>query len=736
MSDPRDGRSRSDGGRAETEGESVFRRAFERLPDPALLWRRREDGRIVLERVNAAARRTSRGAIADLVGLEVTDFFSHAPEVAVHVRRAFETAEVLRLEFPYHLRTTGEEQWVLADYVRISPTYVLNTIRDITPRKRVEEALRRAKEEQTIVLDAMMEMLAYHNTDLEIQWANRASGLSVGQRAEELVGRHCYEVWHQRDAPCEDCPVLRALATGTLQEAEVVTPDGRVWFLRGVPVLEGQEIVGVVEFGQDVTHRTRVEERLRLFEAIIEASHEAIAISDAEGRLVYVNPAHERLFGRSLEEARRLNYRDYYPPEAVEILESETVPALMRGEGWEGELDVLDADGRRFPLWERADSIRDAEGRMRYGFGLMHDVTERRRAEEAYHAVVNHSLQGLCIVQDRRVVFTNSALAEMFGYTRDAVLALRPEQIEEMFTPEGRAFVDRQRSDHQAGRLRDTRYEIQIVDKGGNWRWTEQFVTPIEYQGRPALQIAVIDVTERKEAERRLADSNAELEQYAYVISHDLREPLRVMASYLRLLEQRYGETLDGEAREYVAYAADAVQRMKGMTRGLLDLSRVERRGGPLVPTDGEALLAHTLSVLSLAIEESGARVTHDPLPTVLADEVQLAQVLQNLLENAIKFRRPGQAPRIHVAAEQVGDEWVLSVSDDGVGLDVAQSERVFQVFQRLHTRDEYPGQGLGLALCKKIVTRHGGRIWVESMPDQGATFFFTLPRAQAGAGA
>ncbi len=255
--------------------------------------------------------------------------------------------------------------------------------------------------------------------------------------------------------------------------------------------------------------------------------------------------------------------------------------------------------------------------------------------------------------------------------------------------------------------------------------------------------VSIRDITERRRAEEKLEHyaaelerSNRDLEQFGYVVSHDLQAPLRVTKSYLQLLADRYEGQLDARADKYIGSAVDGAEHMQEMIRALLDLSRVGTRGEEFSPTDCESVLGHVLDRLSLNIESSEADVTHDPLPTVMADEAQLAQVFQNLIANAIKFRREDEPPRVHISASlspQGGEgrgegEWLFSVADNGIGIDLEQAERIFQVFQRLHTEEEYPGLGIGLALCKRIVERHGGRIWLDSVVGEGSTFFFTIP--------
>ena len=232
---------------------------------------------------------------------------------------------------------------------------------------------------------------------------------------------------------------------------------------------------------------------------------------------------------------------------------------------------------------------------------------------------------------------------------------------------------------------------------------------------------------ELEEASRKLEASNNELQQFAYVISHDLQEPLRMVSSYLKLLSRRYRNKLDQDADEFIGFAVDGARRMATMIDGLLQYSRVETQGEPFADTDLEQVLAEALANLRLAVEESAAEITHSPLPTVAADADQMERLLQNLIGNALKFRKDAP-PKVRIEARRQEREWVVSVADNGIGISPEQTEHIFAMFQRLHTREEYPGLGIGLAVCKRIVERHGGRIWVESRAHEGATFYFTLP--------
>jgi PAS domain S-box-containing protein len=252
--------------------------------------------------------------------------------------------------------------------------------------------------------------------------------------------------------------------------------------------------------------------------------------------------------------------------------------------------------------------------------------------------------------------------------------------------------------------------------------------TPVRLTG------TVQDITERKQAEEilkskleELARSNAELEQFAYVSSHDLQEPLRMISSYLQLLQRRYQGKLDDKADKYIYFAVDGASRMQNLINDLLEFSRVATRARELEPTDCESVLNQVLSNLDLYIKENRATISLDPLPEVVADNTQLAQVFQNLVINGIKFHSE-EAPKIHISADKKVGEWVFSVRDNGIGIDPQYSEKIFEVFKRLHNKEKYTGTGIGLSICKKIIERHSGRIWVESELGKGSTFYFTLP--------
>jgi signal transduction histidine kinase len=246
-----------------------------------------------------------------------------------------------------------------------------------------------------------------------------------------------------------------------------------------------------------------------------------------------------------------------------------------------------------------------------------------------------------------------------------------------------------------------------------------------------AVSLSQLDA-KRRYAEQELVRSNEELERFAYVASHDLQEPLRMVASYVQLLAKRYKGKLDRDADEFIEFAVDGALRMKGLIEDLLAVSRVGTRGTPLIPTDANAVLERAIASLRLAIDEAGGSVTSDRLPVVAVDAGQMEHVFLNLISNALKFHGAA-APQVRVSAEAHDGQWIFSVKDNGIGIDPQYFDRIFLLFQRLHAKTQYPGTGLGLAIAKKVVERHGGRIWVESEPGQGSSFFFSLPVIKGG---
>ncbi len=354
--------------------------------------------------------------------------------------------------------------------------------------------------------------------------------------------------------------------------------------------------------------------------------------------------------------------------------------------------------------------------------------------EQAHLAAIVESSDDAILAKDLdgTIRLWNRGAERTYGYTAEEAIGRR---VSFLFLPEGEEEEQRvlerltrgERVEHF--RTRRQRKDGQIIE-------VSLTASPIQGAGGEIVGVSTIsrDITAQirteEELARRTAElqrSNAELERFAYVASHDLQEPLRTITSYVQLLARRYQGKLDDDADELIHYAVEGANRMRQLIQGLLAYARVQTRGDVFEPVPLEEILAEALDGLQLAIEESGATVTHGPLPVVTADPSQIGQVFSNLIANALKFRS-AEPPAIEIRAERQRDDWVFSIRDHGIGIDPQFFDRIFIVFQRLHGMAEYPGTGLGLALCKRIVERHGGRIWVESRPGHGSTFSFTLP--------
>ena len=370
--------------------------------------------------------------------------------------------------------------------------------------------------------------------------------------------------------------------------------------------------------------------------------------------------------------------------------------------------------------------------------GLERKVEERteelRQSEERYRAMFEQSRDAIFIAQDGIVVDTNQAALDLFGFTRQEAFGSKVGDRYADPADRGRFGEEIART----GSIMD--FEVKMLKRDGtvmDCLLTASIQPDLDGTGVRRIQGVVRDITEHKLAEdalrqyaEDLARSNSDLQQFAYVASHDLQEPLRMVSSYTQLLASRYKDRLDADADEFIGYAVDGATRMQTLINDLLAYSRLGTPEESFEAVDCNGLLDQVVADLRPNIEESGAEISYANLPTLKADRSQLAQVFQNLIGNAIKFRGE-EPPRIQVYADELGAEWLLSVSDNGIGMEPEYADRIFVIFQRLVTRDQYPGTGIGLAICKKIVENHGGRIWFESQPGKGTTFFFLMPVAE-----
>jgi PAS domain S-box-containing protein len=623
---------------------------------------------------------------------------------------------------------------------------------DIAERKRAEEALQ--KSEKRLREAQEMAHLGFWTWDVKtgaVEWSEEVFKIfcldpkEFTPQIDSILTLSPWPEDHQRDQEL----IKRAIETRSpgSYEQKFLRPDksiGNYYSTFQGNFDEKGDLISMVGTVLDITERKRGEEALResedKFSKAFLTSPYAITITRAkDGGFIEVNNAFTLIAGYTREEA----------------LADSSVGLKLWANEEERESVVADLRAGR-AVEDREYQFRTKIGKNITGLfsaqiiklnsgpcilSSINDITERKQAEEAlresedkFKYVFDNSSVGKSITSPTGEAQMNKAFCEMLGYSPEELQKIRWQDISDP------ADIDSTQKEVEAlisGQKSAARFIKRYLHKNGSVVWADVSTSlRRDGQGKPLyFMTTVIDISERKRAEEALqvtlADlerSNADLEQFAYVASHDLQEPLRMVSSFTQLLGQRYKGKLDKDADEFIGFAVDGANHMQRLINDLLLYSRVGTRGKPPAPVPANLALDRALENLKLALKESQAEVKREPLPTVTADDVQLTQVFQNLIANAIKFHDE-KPPRITVTCRERGSEWVFSVSDSGIGIDPDYLERIFIIFQRLNPPGKYSGTGIGLAICKKIVQRHGGRIWAESKPGKGSTFYFSLPR-------
>jgi PAS domain S-box-containing protein len=632
---------------------------------------------------------------------------------------------------------------------------VTAAIRDISVRREAEKHLAQMEGRYRGLLEAAPDAMVVVNQRGEIVLLNVQAEKQFGYRRDELLAQPVKNIIPEGFAE-------RLIADGTRSADDALAQEigtgielvGRRKDGSGFPIeimlspLDSDEGVLVTAAIRDISVRKNAEKYLAQMEGryrgLLEAAPDAMVVVNQSGEIVLLNVQAEKRFGYRRDELLGQPVKNVIPEGFAERLIADGTrtasDALAQQIGTGIELSGRRKDGSEFPIEIMLSPLEGAEGIL--VTAAIRDISVRKEAEkhlaqmeERYRGLLEAAPDAMVVVnQSGEIVLLNVQAERQFGYRRDELLGQKVENV----IPEGfaeRLIADALRSTEDAlAQQIGAGIELNGRRKSGSEFPIEIMLSPLESTEGVLVTAAIRDVTLRKQVEAQLLQkieelnrSNEELAQFAYIASHDLQEPLRMVASYTQLISRRYKGKLDSDADEFIAFAVDGANRMQRLIQDLLAYSRVGTKGKNLLDTSSEDALQQALFNLRGAIEESAALVTHDPLPNVLADEMQLTQLFQNLVGNGIKYRRPGIS-RVHISAVKNGEEkWMFSVRDNGLGIDSQYFERIFGMFQRLHKREEFAGTGIGLAICKKIVERHGGNISVESEPGQGSTFRFAL---------
>jgi PAS domain S-box-containing protein len=592
-----------------------------------------------------------------------------------------------------------------------------------------------------------------------------------GYTAAEIIGRN-FSCFYLKEDVAQGKPqeILRmASEQGRVEVQQYRVRKDGTRFLANLVITalrdQAGKLIGYSEISRDMTERVMSEAKYR---GLLEAAPDAMVVVNQDGEIVLLNVQAEKQFGYRRDELLGQRVTAIIPEGFAERLLADalrsTAEALEQQIGTGIELNGRRKDGGAFPIEIMLSPHESADGIL--VTAAIRDISVRREAEKHLiqmtqdlslkHRLLQSVVEGTSdpiYIRDRedRFVLANSACAKLFNRSENEMAGIRlPDLMPDWAC---RGITD---SDREIMRIGTTRTVEEIVavdavdriflttkgpyrDADNNTIGTigiARDITELRRLDAARLEALTHDIRVRKVAEEHLADtvaelkrSNDELEQFAYIASHDLQEPLRMVASYTQLLAERYKGRLDSDADDFIAFAADGANRMQQVILDLLAYSRAGADVREAHQISSERALQLALGNLQAAITESGAMVTHDALPDITMDDRQLTQIFQNLVGNAIKYRGV-EPPRIHVAVN-TGDpnEWKFSVRDNGLGIESQYFEKIFVLFQRLHGPEEFEGTGIGLAICKKLLDRIGGRVWVESQPQQGSVFSFTIPK-------
>ena len=613
---------------------------------------------------------------------------------------------------------------------------------DITEYRKAEEDLRLSNIYNRSLIEASLDPLVTIGHNGKITDVNEATEQVTGYSRNELIGTDFTNYFTEPDKAKKGYQEVFKEGFVSDYSLEIRHKSGRttpVLYNASIYMDELGEIIGIFAAARDITKLKKADEKIQALANAVESSNDAIITESLDGILESWNMGAKKIYGYSAGEVLGKNASILEPDNLKGEIKHLIEKTKQEEKIQHYETLRLKKDGTVINVSITLSPIFNSSGKFVAISCIGRDITEGKeaekkllRSEEKYRNIVETANEGILIIDDVAVVtYANKKLTEMLGYSLDEGIG---KPIWSFISEESKDVVKLNLEKSRQG-INDS-YELQLIKKDGSSLWIHlSHKAFFNKDGKFVGSLSMLtDITERKTADdilksklEELAHSNAELEQFAYISSHDLQEPLRMITSYLQLLQKRYQGNLDDKADKYINFAVDGASRMQNLINALLELSRVSTRNGEPEPTNCKFILNQALSDLKLMIRDNKATISHDPLPEVIADSTQLGLVFQNLIFNGIKFHRE-EAPKIHISAEIKANEWVFSVQDNGIGIDPKYSEKIFEIFKRLHKREEYSGTGIGLAICKKIIERHDGRIWVESELGKGSTFYFTLP--------
>ena len=634
-----------------------------------------------------------------------------------------------------------------------TPRFLMGISEDITERKKAELELKKQTQLLQSIIDNMGEGLLVCDSKGKTLFVNPAADQMLsGQIGDPIPGEsklknEVYWAESQTLIEPQDFPISRSLQGESSDNIELfiknkLKPNGIYILATSRPIRDGDgKITGAVSVFRDITEQKKTEEEQQRLVTLVERSRDMIVWSTPEGKNLYINAAGREMIGVDPEtDVTKINLEAFASPEEIDllkILRKTQFDALNQRGFWEGELNIThQKTGKLVPIHFSIVMLKNPKTGKPIGTATIgRDITERQEAEKTlresdtrFRSVVQSSTNAIVIANGKgNILSWNKGAQNTFGYSEEEIInqpftRLLPAKYQEMYT-----INEKNLQEPQNSKLFGKTVELLGVRKNAAEFPIELSLSTWKIDDDTYFGGIIRDITERKKMEDLLR-SNTELQQFANVASHDLQEPLRMVASYVQLLSEHLKDKLDEDATEYMGFAVDGAKRMQMLVNGLLEYSRVESRGKELQDVDMNQVFNQTISNLEIRITETNAKITHGVLPHVTGDPIQLAQLMQNLFSNGLKFQK-SKLPEIDFSATETDNEWVFACKDNGIGIEPKYYDRIFVIFQRLHHRDEYSGTGIGLAVCKRIVERHGGRIWVESQPNLGATFFFTLPK-------